>query len=337
MGIRHRQDFTGVSARGLSLVELLVSLLLGLLLSAGMVSAYLGAKRHSFYEEQSARMQENGRYAMRLLSRELAMAGFFAGVPSMADVAPGAVGTDCADDNWVLDAGIPLELVNDHVGDTSPVSMHATEFACLDGAEIAPDTDLLAIKRTAAAPSLQAGVPAAALTAATSESWFLLTVSGRPDAWQKLRPIDLRDIGRAQPEHSYWEASTRIFYIRPYSESGNESEDLPTLCMETLAGDGMTSRCLVEGVENIQLEYGIDYDDDGVPNRYVSAPDAGEMSRVVTVKIHLLLRSIAALAGHSDDKVYRLGLKEVPARRDAFLRRVFTSTVLLRNTPRAVG
>jgi hypothetical protein len=107
--------------------------------------------------------------------------------------------------------------------------------------------------------------------------------------------------------------------------------------METLAGNGMTSRCLVEGVENMQLEYGIDYDDDGVPNRYVPAPDPGEMSRVVTVKIHLLLRSIAALAGHSDDKVYRLGLKEVPARRDAFLRRVFTSTVLLRNTPRAVG
>lgn len=337
MGFRHRQGYTGVSARGLSLVELLVSLLLGLLLSAGMVSAYLGAKRHSFYEEQSARMQENGRYAMRLLTRELAMAGFFAGVPSMAAVVPGAVGRDCAADDWVLDAGEPLDLVNDHIGDNTPMSIHATAFLCLDGAQIAPDTDLLAIKRTAAEPSLQAGVPAAALTAATSESWFLRTVLGRPDAWQKVRPIDLRAIGMAQPTHSYWEAITRIFYIRPYSESGNESEDLPTLCMETLAGDGMASRCLVEGVENMQLEYGIDYDDDGVPNRYVSAPVAGEIPLVVTVKIHLLLRSIVALAGHSDDKVYWLGQKEIPARGDAFLRCVFTSTVLLRNAPRAVG
>ena len=140
-----------------------------------------------------------------------------------------------------------------------------------------------------------------------------------------------------QPENSYWEAVTRIFYIRPYSESGSEAEDLPTLCMETLAGDGMTSRCLVEGVENMQLEFGIDSDADGAPNRYVPAPGASEMPRVVAVRIHLLLRSIVALAGHSDDKVYRLGQKELPARRDAFLRRVFSSTVLLRNTPRAVG
>lgn len=337
MGTRHRQDFTGVSARGLSLVELLVSLLLGLLLSAGMVSAYLGAKRNSFYEEQAARMQENGRYAMRLLSRELAMAGFFAGVPSMAAVAPGAVGTDCAADNWVLDAGEPLELVNDHVGHAHPVSLHATAFSCLDGPAIMPDTDLLAIKRTAAEPSLQAGVPAAALTPATSLGWYLRTKSGRPDAWQKLRPIDLRDPRIAQPENSYWEAVTRIFYIRPYSESGSEAEDLPTLCMETLAGDGMTSRCLVEGVENMQLEFGIDSDNDGVPNQYLSAPGAGDMRRVVAVKIHLLLRSIVALTGHSDDKVYRLGQKELPATSDAFLRRVFSTTVLLRNRPRAVG
>jgi Tfp pilus assembly protein PilV len=335
--MRHRHGCTGVTARGLSLVELLVSLLLGLLLSAGMVSAYVGAKRNSFYEEQAARMQENGRYAMRLLSRELAMAGFFAGAPGMAAVAPGAVGTDCAADNWVLDAREPLELVNDYVGHAHPVSLHATVFSCLEGTAIVPDTDLLAIKRTAAEPSLEAGVPAAALTPATSPSWYLRTVSGRPDTWQKLRPVDLRDPGMAQPENSYWEAVTRIFYIRPYSESGSEAEDLPTLCMETLAGDGMTSRCLVEGVENMQLEFGIDSDADGAPDRYVPAPGASEMPRVVAVKIHLLLRSIVALAGHSDDKVYRLGQKELPARRDAFLRRVFSSTVLLRNTPRAVG
>jgi type IV pilus assembly protein PilW len=93
----------------------------------------------------------------------------------------------------------------------------------------------------------------------------------------------------------------------------------------------------VEGVENMQLEFGVDFDDDGVPNRYLSAPDAGEMRRVVAVKIHLLLRSIVALSGHSDDKVYRLGQKVLPPARDAFLRRVFTSTVLLRNRPRAVG
>ena len=55
----------------------MVSMLLGVILSAGFVSTYLGAKRNAFYDEQMARMQESGRYAMRLLSRELAMVGFY--------------------------------------------------------------------------------------------------------------------------------------------------------------------------------------------------------------------------------------------------------------------
>lgn len=337
MGARNRQVYSSAAVRGLSLVELLVSLLLGLMLSAGLVSAYLGAKRHSFHEEQMARMQENGRYAMRLITRELSMAGFFGGAPGVAAVAPGAVGTDCSDGHWALDGREPLELVNDYAGASPPVSLHATAFTCLSGAEIAAATDMIVIKRTAADPSLRGGLPAATLTSSTIQGWYLRTVSGRPDRWEKLRPVDLARRGRAQPTHSYWEAITRIFFIRPYSESGIEGENLPTLCMETLAGDAMTSRCLVEGVEDLQLEFGVDFDGDGVPNQYLSAPEAGEMRRVVAVKVHLLMRSIVTLAGHRDDKALRLGQKLLPVRQDAYLRRVVSSTVLLRNRHRPVG
>jgi type IV pilus assembly protein PilW len=337
MGIRDRHESSASGARGLSLVELLVSLLLGLLLSAGVISAYLSAKRSSFHDEQQARMQENGRYALRLLTRELAMAGFYGGAPGMAAVAPAAVDTDCSVEDWVLDGSEPLELVNDHAGDFPPVSQRSTVLTCLDGAAIVEDTDLIAIKRTAAEPSMDNGVPAATLTPATTDSWYLRTVSGHADGWEKLRPVDLRDARRTLPTHSYWEAITRIFYIRQHSESGTEGEDLPTLCMETFAGDAMTSRCLVEGVENMQLEFGIDSDGDGVPNRYLPDPGAADMRRVVAVKIHLLLRSIAPLAGHSDDKTFSLGQKPLPARRDAYLRRVFSSTVLLRNRPQPIG
>src|SRR5262245_57488407 len=130
----------GVRVRGVSLVELLLSLLLGLLLSAGVVSGYLGAKRNYFYEEQAARMQENGRYALRLLSREVGMAGFFGGVPVPGGVTPAAVGTDCSDRDWVLDGSDPLELVDDYPGEIVPVSLHANALTCIDSATIAPQT-----------------------------------------------------------------------------------------------------------------------------------------------------------------------------------------------------
>ena len=317
--------------RGFSLVELLVSLLLGLLLSAGVIAAYLGAKRNFYYEEQMARMQENGRYAMRLLSRELGMAGYFGGALALQDLVPVAVNADCSDQPWVLDASNPLELVNDYPGQAVPVSQHAIELNCLDSASIVEHTDLVAIKRTAAEASLRRGVPAAGLTASTTNSWYLRREEDEQPEWERLRAIDLLDPAHSLPSLSYWEAITHIIFIRKFSDSGIEGDDVPTLCMETLAGDAMTSRCLVEGVENMQLEFGIDTDADGIPNQYKAAPDAEEIERAVTAKVYLLLRSISEISGHQDDKSYALGRKTLAAKHDSYLRRVMSATVLLRN------
>jgi type IV pilus assembly protein PilW len=325
------------ASRGLSLVELLISILLGLFLTSGIVSVYLGSKQNYFYEEQAARMQENGRYAMRLLQRELTMAGFFGGVLAMEAVTPASVGTDCSTGDWALNGVAPVDLLNDYSGQSSPVSLSSTPFTCLDGAGIAPSTDILAIKRTASEASLHSGVPAAGLTASTGEQWYLRLADGGDPRWEKLRPIDLLDSAKAGASLTYWEASSKIFYIRTYSDSGKEGDSIPTLCMENLAGNAVTSRCLVEGVENMQLEFGIDTDDDGVANQYKAAPTGAEMAQAVTARIHLLLRSILEIAGYRDDKIYALGQKVVAAQHDGFLRRVFSTTVHLRNRIEPIG
>ena len=325
------------AGRGLSLVELLISILLGLFLTSGIVSVYLGSKQNYFYEEQAARMQENGRYAMRLLQRELTMAGFFGGVLAMDAVTPASVGTDCSTGNWALNGVAPVDLVNDYSGQSSPVSLNSTPFTCMDGADIAPSTDILAIKRTASEASLRRGVPAAGLTASTGEQWYLRVAGGGDPRWEKLRPIDLFDLAKAGASLTYWEASSKIFYIRRYSDSGKTGDGIPTLCMENLAGNAVTSRCLVEGVENMQLEFGIDTDDDGVANQYKVAPTGAEIDRAVTARIHLLLRSILEIAGYRDDKTYALGQKVVAAQHDGFLRRVFSTTVVLRNKIEPIG
>lgn len=317
--------------RGFSLVELLVALLLGVILSSGMITVYLGAKQGSFYEEQLARMQENGRLAMRLLSRELVMAGFFAGTRSLDGVLPPAVGADCSDDNWVLDASRPLGLVNDHTGQSVPVAVDDTPLTCVHGEEIVSETDLLVVKRTAGEPSLRDGVVADRLTESTVRSWYLRLVPGEPWTWEKAAPGELAGLAASDPMASYWKGMTRIFYVRRYSDPDDRDDDIPTLCMETIAGDGMASRCLVEGVEDVQYEFGIDTDADGVPNQYLSAPSEAELGQAVTVKVHLLLRSIRKVSGWVDEKAYVLGARVLSPRRDSYLRRVLSTTVFLRN------
>jgi type IV pilus assembly protein PilW len=322
---------------GLSLVELLISIVLALLLSSGMVAAYLESKRNYMFDEQQARLQENGRYAMTLLKREFAMAGFFGAALSTSDIVPAAVTTDCSDSIWALDTSRSLDLVNNYLGQAAPTTQGEVVLSCLDGADIQPVTDLLAIKRTAGAPSFSNGIPAIDLTPSTAEQWYLRLADYVEPSWQKLRPLDLYDFGGTGSPLAFWEASAKIFYVRRYSDSTDLSDPVPTLCAETLVGQHMGTRCLVEGVENIQFEFGTDTDGDGVANRYVAAPLKAELRRAVSVRIHLLLRSINPIPGYRDNRSYHLGQELVAAPQDAFLRRVFSTTVNLRNQGLPLG
>ena len=239
------------------------------------------------------------------------------------------VGEDCSHQNWSLDVENALEFVNNYPGNAVPTSRKATAFTCLDADAIQLNTDLLAIKRTASEASLHRGVVAGGLTASTGEIWYFRLASDASAEWQKLRPIDLLDPSIDMSLYSYWEAVSKIFFIRRYSVSS--SDGIPTLCMETLAGHRMTLRCLAEGVEDLQFEFGIDTDADGVPNQYKAAPTGDEMQYAVVAKIHILLRSVSRIPGHKDQNSYALGQKILLPRHDFYLRRVMSSSILLRN------
>jgi len=325
--------------RGFTLVELLVATLLGVILSCAMVFAFIGARQNALYEEQLARIQENGRFALRLLSRELGMAGFFAALPTLEGISPVAMGVDCSAENWALDTEDPLGVADNHAGESNPVTTGGLALTCIDGAEIVAGTDVLAVKRTSGEASLAEGAVAAALPDTDAQNWYLHLKSGLSQGWVQMTAGQLRTLAIAQPTDSYWRAVTRIFYVRPYSDPDNRDDGIPTLCMEAIVDDGMQSRCMVEGVEDIQFEFGIDTDADGVPNRYLTAPTASQMRHAATVQVHLLLRSIAGIPGWRDERTYALGRKVIPASHDHYLRQVLSSTVYLRNVnlPLAAG
>src|SRR5712691_6457768 len=64
-------------AAGLSLVELLVSIALGLMVLAGVIVVFANSSAARNELERSSRQIENGRYALELLSSDLRMAGFY--------------------------------------------------------------------------------------------------------------------------------------------------------------------------------------------------------------------------------------------------------------------
>jgi Tfp pilus assembly protein PilW len=321
-------------------VELMIALLLGVLLSSGIIAVYLESKRNFDAEEEMARIQENGRFAINLLKRELTLAGFYGGSFIVDDMTPPtspAVSPDCATD-WALDAEDPVEFINNFSG--AALTQQGTTLNCLPTAVISSGTDVISIKRTAGEPTVKDGEWATGVTAAKQEQWYLKKVDyGETTEW-----VYVDDTGNfpsadttAGSKVDYWEFRTNVFFIRDYSQAA--SDGIPTLCVARLVGQGMdTTDCLVEGVEDMQIEFGIDTDGDSVPNVYKAAPTVdltatppvNEMDDLVTARVYLLMRSLGEVRDYDNTNIYKLGSKSFNVD-DSYLRRVFSTTVQTRN------
>ncbi len=120
---------------------------------------------------------------------------------------------------------------------------------------------------------------------------------------------------------------------------------MPTLRRHRLVGGGVGGPTIIDeevapGVENIQLQLGIDVDEDNTVDRYVNPGDpiydpaaVGFIpgARVITARIWMIVRGIDIEMGVQDQNDYRPGdvVLGVPA--DNFRRMQVSKTILLRN------
>jgi type IV pilus assembly protein PilW len=136
----------------------------------------------------------------------------------------------------------------------------------------------------------------------------------------------------------------RIFYIATCNNCSGSGDGIPTLKMveltrgattcaadATAACGSMTVSSIAEGIENMQLEYGIDSDADGIPNSYSTAPATADWQNVIAVKIYLLARNTEITGDYVDSKTYSLAsdgttLTGSPFN-DQYKRHVYAATV----------
>ena len=71
-----RSGLRAATANGMTLVELMVGLVIGLFIVAVMGSVYVGSRTTYAAQESTGRVQENGRFAMDTITQDLRMSGF---------------------------------------------------------------------------------------------------------------------------------------------------------------------------------------------------------------------------------------------------------------------
>ena len=124
----------------------------------------------------------------------------------------------------------------------------------------------------------------------------------------------------------------RRYFIR------DNSNGIPSLYRDT---NGGVAEELVEGIEELQVLYGVDTDNNSVPDRYFKANQIAttiDWQKVVSVRIGVLARTPSTADADTDRNTYDVNGKSVTpcpalpaACTDRNQRRVFMSTIQLRN------
>jgi prepilin-type N-terminal cleavage/methylation domain-containing protein len=315
------------SQAGFSLVELMVAMLLSTTLAVAVVSVFVN-NSHSFNQDENvARMQDDARHALREIAFEVSMAGHYAELHLPDNVTPDAalaIGTDCGpagEVNWMyrtVDGGTSNTLSVTAIDNATSAAVMAAHD-CFMAGEILDGTDVVSIKRVAGARATVLRPGGIYLrTNGTVGLLFRAPFPGAPTI-----PI-------AAPSADY-EFRPSIYYIRRFANV--PGDNIPTLCRKVLRGAGpsMVTECLATGIEDLQVEYGIDTSENGQPNMYTPSPTLTEIQNVVSARIFLLARTTEIDTRYTNDKVYSLSNSPDYTPNDSFHRRVFSTNVAIQN------
>ena len=300
-----------LTQRGFSLVELMVAMALGLVVTGAVFALYLTSTLSYAQDERYARMQENGRYALKVVAEDLRMADFWGKITAPETIASAvAPPGGCAGSIDLLNAGRGLLFNRYH--DAEELQFNP----CADVTGVhAAGTDMVVVKRVQKQPGATTG-----LRLRSNGVSGTFVDSGSPNT----------AAGEAD-----WGYQPRLYFVRNFSRSA--ADGTPALCRLQLRDaphhlDFQDVECPAEGIEDLHILFGVDTDQDGAANRYTSAPALDDMEVVVSARIYILARSLDADRQYTNTKAFSLGDVLVPALNDGFYRQVYTTTVALRNT-----
>ncbi len=347
---------------GYSLVELMVAMALGLLISAGVITIFIGTKGTQRTQDMLVEVQESGRAAMDILAYDLRMAGAtgltYPSNPITVETtqAPNAqipdVGDNCfTNATQAFDWATALAATYTSPGHKSPTVYGEDNigadgvskvFRCIksSGRDLPaqPGSDILSIHYLApekiAAKDLQAGELYAYSSLEKAEIFQCPKSKSGTNCAPEL----------TSGAEEYLRVISRVYYIRPWSVT--EGDGIPTLVRLNISRGKVVEEPLVEGIASLQVLYGVDNDDDGYVDQFkdasrmpaLSSP-AGlgtDWSKIKAVKVSLLAESLSddRRNGAGETSVDVAGQRiTVPQSKFA---RVFSFTAAVRN-PRARG
>ena len=328
--------------RGFTLIELMVAVTLGLIILAALTSFFVRTSANRTELERNSRQIENGRYAVNALRDDMMLAGFFADITQ-----PSTTVWNLTEACVTDPAAVPAKW--GFKPDALAPQLPAPVFVYADGAgrpvgctpNYLAGTDVIVVRRLHTEPvaaTALAGVPNQVFVQVSeckdddTATPFLVDL-GKNSANFKLRQLDCVKTAEVRRFRE------QLYYVRDYSVTAGDG--IPTLVRVELDGDGASvvsnAVPLVEGIENLKVDWGVDNDGNGSPDAWKRCDTAtpcvaADWSNVTAAKIFVLSRNIEATTGYKDDKKYSIGLSGATVEtNDSYKRHVYSAVISLPN------
>jgi type IV pilus assembly protein PilW len=346
---------TPYTNKGFTLVELMVAMVIGLLILVAVSTIMINSNKNYNTTDSTARLQENARFAIQFITSDLRRAGYFGCSDDMSVVNStlngGGVGA------FALNALEGAEDIGTGAWEPSGVAAPSTSATT---APAVAGTDGFAIRYLDLdnAVSIQQQMP--------NESAVLFVNAGHGlktndiiavtdcDTADVMQLTDVNASGSSGKDnlvHNAGAGSTPGNSTQKLSKSYSTTATILKMNAAQYyigrSASGTTNSLyritlngteeLVEGVDNMQILYGIVTTADRVPSTYVDANNVGSnWGNVISVRVGLLLSTIAnttdgQFSTDKDTKIHNVNGENIGPIGDSRTRQVFDSTIMLRN------
>lgn len=357
--------------RGFSLVELMVALTIGLIITAAVAVLFVNTERSYKSQDNTARIQENGRFALNYLIRDIRMAGYLGCQSARADadirahkpniVLNGMPATGTVP--YPFNLAVPLEGYDGN----QAMTKWAPSGSALPAGVIA-GTDMIMVRMTDASsqtvlsgamPNAWSAIPVVSVANYKPDDLVLITDCASMDLLQitdtTSSPPTLVHATGSSGSNPFAPGNTKATLSKAYGSTETEIDDMravkvlkqvtrryyvrnnpsgiPSLFMDE---NGGAATELVEGIEDLQILYGVD-DNTLTPgvDHYVHANEVTDWSHVLSVRIGVLARTPGTTEAEFDTNTYQVldqARTFTAADKDRNRRRVFVATILVRNS-----
>jgi type IV pilus assembly protein PilW len=346
--------------RGFSVVELMVAMAISLLLLGGVISIFVSSKGSYETNERLSRIQESGRFALNTIMGDLRASGFvgcarqptylstslnnastlqwnFLGGPVAGFQATGTNTWAPAMDSSVPSpsSGSDVLVVRGPVRERAMLPLSADLGAATNSLQVAAGSvgiaggDIVLAYSCEAISVFQVSGYATSTGVIAHAANFSGHVPG--NANNTVNYSYRRAVTHVVP------VETVVYFVAPAARITDTSDPAPagTTSLWRLRGiNPADAQELVEGIEQIQIQYGVDTTGDSIVDIYRTANDVTDWTDVISVSVALLVRSVDENGVDTDRRSYDVLDVTVAAPGDRRLREVFTATASIRNRVR---